>query len=193
MVSTMATKTEYVDVQVWDVRRGPDTPERPGRNVVLLEEVGGMRVLPIWVGYFEGDSIVILLEKVETMRPLTFSFAASVLQAAAGELREVRVNHLTPENGTFFAEAIIDGPTGTHIVDCRPSDAISLALAMAAPIRVAATVMAVEGQSRERFTEVPTGVVTAVEGAKRIREMQTKAHDEWTKIEEEQAHLRGYA
>lgn len=110
MVSTIATGTEFVDVQVWDVRRGADTPERAGRNVVLLKEVGGERVLPIWVGPFEGDSIVILLENVETTRPLTFSFAANVLQAAQGSLREVRVNRLTPDNGTFLADAVVAGP-----------------------------------------------------------------------------------
>jgi RNA polymerase sigma factor (sigma-70 family) len=193
MVSTIATDTEFVDVEVWDVRRSTDTPERPGRNVVLLREVGGERVLPIWVGHFEGDSIVILLEKVEITRPLTFSFAANVLQAAQGSLREVRVNRLTPDDGTFFAEAVIASPTATRIVDCRPSDAISLALAIGAPIRVAEVVMASQAQPREGFVEVPEGVSTAAEGAQRMRDMLARAHEEWTRIETEQAHLHGYA
>jgi RNA polymerase sigma-70 factor (ECF subfamily) len=134
--------TEFVDARILDVRGTPQTPERPFRNIVLLEETAGaQRVLPIWVGIFEADSIVILLEKVEMMRPLTFTFAANVLAAAGGRLLEVRINRLTSADGTFFAEAVIEGPSGQRIVDCRPSDAICLALASGASIRVASAVM----------------------------------------------------
>jgi RNA polymerase sigma factor (sigma-70 family) len=193
MALTPATPTAYTDVRVWDVRGKPATPEAASRTVVLLEESGGDRVLPIWVGQFEADSIVILLENVEMLRPLTFSFAASVLRAADGRLLEVRVNRLTPEDGTFFAEAVVEGPAGARVVDCRPSDAISLALAVGAPIRVAVAVMDAEGEPRERFVEVPEGTLTAAQGAQRIRELQARAREEWTRVAQERARRRGQA
>jgi RNA polymerase sigma factor (sigma-70 family) len=193
MSSAITAAHDFVDVRVWDVRGRLKTPDQPARNIVLLEEVGGDRVLPIWVGAFEGDSIVIQLEKVDTMRPLTFSFAASVLTAAGGRLREVRVNRLTPDDGTFFAEAVVEGPAGVRVVDCRPSDGISLALAVNASIRVASAVMDAEAQPREAFTELPAGVLTAADGAQRIQENQVKAREEWTKSQQERARRRGNA
>jgi bifunctional DNase/RNase len=41
-------------------------------------------------------------------RPLTFNFAINLLEAAGGQLRQVRVNKLVEK--TFFAEAIIQTP-----------------------------------------------------------------------------------
>jgi bifunctional DNase/RNase len=193
MASSAATATDYVDVRVWDVRTRPATLDSEARSIVLLEEVAGDRVLPIWVGHFEADSITILLEKVEIMRPLTFSFAASLLRAAGARLREVRVNRLIAEDGTFFAEAVVDGPDGERVVDCRPSDAISLALAMGAQIRVAAAVMGAAGEPRERFAQVPEGTLTAAQGAQRIRDHLVHAQEEWTRVTEERARKHGQA
>lgn len=64
---------------------------------------------------------------------------------------------------------------------------------MGAPIRVAEAVMASQGQPLEDFLNVPEGVLTAKEGAQRLRDMLSKAQEEWTKTEAEQARLRGYA
>jgi bifunctional DNase/RNase len=92
------------------------------------------------MGSVEGEAILVLLVGIEVPRPLTYNFAINLLEAAGGQLRQVRVNRLV--DGTFFAEAIIDAPDGhTRVVDARPSDAIALALTRRAPIRVAETVM----------------------------------------------------
>jgi uncharacterized protein len=151
---TVETGTEFIDVQVEDVRVVP-LPEPPGeRRVVLLADVGGDRVVPIWVGNFEGDAIVMLLVGAEARRPLTFPFAARVLEAAGGKLTEVRINRLTDE--TFYAQAVIGSSTGTQIVDSRPSDAIALALETGAPIRLATSVMNVAGIGRAELGERTT-------------------------------------
>ena len=184
MATVTAAKPEYIDVRILDVRGTHDVPDQPSRATVLLEEVDGARVLAIRVGHFEGDSIAVLLERVEMVRPLTFSFAASVLQAAGGTLREVRVNRLDAAGGIFYGEAVVDGPAGIRVVDCRPSDALSLALTTNAPIRVASTVMDVAAEPRAQFADVSEGTLTAVDSARRIREMMARAHEAQKKVHE---------
>jgi bifunctional DNase/RNase len=130
-----------------DIRRVvPDEQFTLARNVVLLQETGGQeRIVGIWIGSIEGEAILILLESVEVPRPLTFNFAINLLEAAGGQLREVRVNRLVDK--TFLAETIIQTPDGQErVVDARPSDAIALALTRNAPIRVAEAVMSEAAQ-----------------------------------------------
>jgi hypothetical protein len=67
------------------------------------------------------------------------AFAAAVLAAAGARLREVRVSRLAED--TFYAVAVVDGPAGPREVDARPSDALNLALAAGAPVRVASDVL----------------------------------------------------
>ena len=125
----------WVDVRVADVRRGAPTQDNPGHHVVILAEIGGERRLPIWMGEFEATAIALHLEQVPLPRPMTYAFAAALLKAADGALREVRINKL--EDVVFYAEAVVGGPHGAQAVDARPSDALNLALLAGAPIRVA--------------------------------------------------------
>ena len=109
--------------------------ERPERHIVVLEEVGGERRLPIWIGTPEALSLVAALEEVELPRPGPYHFAQALLQAAGGALREVRVSRLA--DSVFYATAMLaDG----SVVDARPSDALTLALVTGAPIAVEAAV-----------------------------------------------------
>ena len=122
-----------VPMSVADVRR---PTERPERHIVVLEEVGGERRLPIWIGTPEALSLVAALEEVELPRPGPYHFAQALLQAAGGALREVRVSRLA--DSVFYATAVLaDGSE----VDARPSDALTLALVTGAPIAVEAAVL----------------------------------------------------
>ena len=151
----------WVDVRVADVRRGEATGELPERNVVLLEEVGGDRRLIVWVGPFEGTSLAMAMRNVELPRPDSFRFMAALLTGTGGRLREVRVTSLV--DGTFYAEALVDGPGGQARVDARPSDALTLALLVGAPIRVDPEVFEVVERlpfpvEREWLDQLPAGV-----------------------------------
>jgi RNA polymerase sigma factor (sigma-70 family) len=160
-----------VHMRVADVLRTPETEDRPQRHVVVLEEVGGQRRLPIWIGHFEGEMLVILLRQVDTPRPLTLTFAANVLQAAGGRLREVRVHKLVDE--TFYAEAAIEGSGGLQVVDARPSDALSLALTVGAPIYVDARVLEAAAL-RPDTPPLPEGTVHLDQLEAEIREKLAK-------------------
>jgi bifunctional DNase/RNase len=145
--------TGWVEMRVVDVRRGAATEDKPERNVVLLDEVGGDRHLQIWVGPFEGTALAMAMRDVELPRPLTFRFAAGMLATAGGTLREVRVTRLV--EGTFYAQAVVEGPRGEGLVDARPSDAINLALLVGAPIRVDPAVLDAVQASPIPWGELP--------------------------------------
>ncbi len=135
MVTTATAATGVVEVRVADVRRGPATDGHEVHTAVVLEEAGGGCRMPIWTGDFEGTAIALRLEGTEPPRPTTYGFAAGLLAAARGRLREVRIERLADD--VYYAVAVLDGPNGEARIDARPSDAINLALLQDAPIRVA--------------------------------------------------------
>ncbi len=130
--------TQPIEVRILDVRRVPNDAGKPPQHVVVLEEVGGVRRLPIWIGPAEAESLALQLERIQPPRPATYAFAASLLGAAGGRLREVRITRLAGE--VFYAIAEVAGAQGVVAVDARPSDVLNLATVVGAPIRVEAAV-----------------------------------------------------
>lgn len=120
-----------VPMRITDVRRTTATNHAPVRHIVFLEEPDGERRLPIWIGATEATALAVVLEDVELPRPGPYHFAAALLTAAGGQLREVRITELTEH--TFYARAILTDGTA---VDARPSDALTLAALTGAPIIV---------------------------------------------------------
>ena len=108
-------------------------------SIVVLLDTGGRRILPIFIGPFEGWSMAVALVKHALPRPLTYDLAARLLEAAGAELIEVRVEALKED--TFYAVAKLRGKTGVREIDARPSDALNLALRVGCPIFVAADVL----------------------------------------------------
>jgi bifunctional DNase/RNase len=103
-------------------------------RVLLLKEVSGDRVLPIWVGPIEGDLIAMKLEHIEMPRPMTFDLTVNLLTAGNVQIEKVAVTALRGK--TYFATMWIRANGSVHEVDARPSDAIALALHADAPIFV---------------------------------------------------------
>lgn len=157
-----------VEMRLSDVRRRLAAEGITPRHIVILEEIDGPRRLTIWIGEAEAIALALELEKVPAPRPLTYAFAANVLRAAEGRLREVRIDRLDEE--VFIASAVIDGPGGSRVVDARPSDALNLALLLSAPIRVDPDVLAAAGgvRSGEEWTQLaeqsegPAAITAAV-------------------------------
>ena len=153
-----------VEMRVADVRRGAACGEVPERHVVVLEEVGGDRRVPIWIGYVEAVGIAMGLRGVELPRPGPARFALGLVEASGGTVREVRVTRLV--DAVFYAEVVVDGAEGGRLVDARPSDALALALAVGAPVRVDAGIVdAAAGGSgpwREPVEELPAGAAEIV-------------------------------
>ena len=104
-------------------------------RVLLLKERAGDRVLPIWVGAPEGDTIALRLAGLETARPMPWTLMGRLFDVGAMALEKVAVTNL--RDNTFFGSLWIRARGETHEIDARPSDAIALALDHGAPIFVA--------------------------------------------------------
>lgn len=100
--------------------------------VVILEEDGGERVLPIWIGPNEASYIAMQLADWTFARPLTQDLLASVLSGLGGSLDRVIINRVV--DNTYFAELIIRRNGDLISVDARPSDSIAVALRLNARI-----------------------------------------------------------
>jgi bifunctional DNase/RNase len=136
---SMVGGAAMVEVRVVDVRRRHAEDGLPCRHFVVLDEVNGERSFPIWIGEAEATALALHLERVPMPRPLTYAFAAQVLMAAGGHLREVRIDRL--DGDIYYATAVVARPEGDRKVDARPSDALNLALLLEAPIRVAEEIL----------------------------------------------------
>jgi bifunctional DNase/RNase len=108
--------------------------------VVILREKGGDRILPIWIGRAEAESIAAHLDGVQRERPMTHDLVRSLIMALGGELQRVNVTRV--EDGTFFAEMHLVRDQVMHVVDARPSDSIAIAVRLNAPIFAADELLA---------------------------------------------------
>jgi bifunctional DNase/RNase len=100
--------------------------------VVVLRENEGERVLPIWIGQAEAESILIQINSVPRERPLTHDLCKTLILGLGGELRKVHITKVS--NGTYYAEMHIARADGLVTIDARPSDSIAVALRCGSPI-----------------------------------------------------------
>src|SRR4051795_499027 len=107
--------------------------------IVILKDVAGATVLPIWVGVYEANAIALEIEKVATPRPMTHDLIKSLLTGLDTCVRKVVVNEL--KDDTFYAVIWLDRDGDMISVDSRPSDALAIALRLDCPIYVEEAVL----------------------------------------------------
>jgi bifunctional DNase/RNase len=128
-------------------------------RIVELREEGGDRILPIWIGPFEAESITLQLQGVDVPRPLTHDLLKSVIESLGGEVLHILISGL--EKSTYYARIVLDVDGDTVEIDSRPSDAIALAVRVNSPIYVADEVMDQAGLRPEEEVQL-TGEDTPV-------------------------------
>ena len=119
-----------------------------GAAVVTLVEESGDRVLPIFIGIWEGMAILRELNRTPSPRPMLHDLFCNVLQGLQAHLEKVVVDSLS--DATYHAQLHLKQQDTAIIADARPSDAIALAVKLQAPIYVAETVLETAGK-REDF------------------------------------------
>jgi uncharacterized protein len=102
--------------------------------IVILKDVAGDSVLPIWVGVYEANAIALEMEKVSTPRPMTHDLIKNVLTGLETQVHKVVVTELRED--TFYAVIWLERSGDVISVDSRPSDALALALRVDCPIFV---------------------------------------------------------
>lgn len=100
--------------------------------VVILKEKQGERYLPIWIGLMEANAIGVVLEGINTPRPLSHDLLYSILQTVGAEVNFITISDI--QNGTYYAKIVLSIGGRQLEIDSRPSDAIAIALRARASI-----------------------------------------------------------
>ena len=109
------------------------------QRVVILKEKDADRYLPIWIGPAEADAIAVKLQDLSVPRPLTHDLLSTVIDSLGGSVQHILVNDL--QKDTFYAKITIQTNGTATEIDCRPSDAVALAVRVQVPIYVDESVL----------------------------------------------------
>jgi len=102
--------------------------------IVVLKDVHGNTILPIWVGVPEANAIALEIEKVQTPRPMTHDLLKNVFLGLDVRVDKIVVSDL--KDDTFYALIWVEREGEMMTIDSRPSDALALALRVDCPIFV---------------------------------------------------------
>jgi uncharacterized protein len=117
-------------IEVFVSRLGLDSAS--SSYVVVLQEKDGARLLPIWIGQPEAESIVLHMHNVKRARPLTHDLVRSLIIGLQARLQRVQITRV--EDRTYYGEIHLQHGENLVEIDARPSDCIAIALRLGAPI-----------------------------------------------------------
>ncbi len=123
--------------------RGLAVDANTRQPVLILTDLSETRFLPIWIGVFEADAILLALEEIKVPRPATHDLMKSLIQVLDANIVRVFIHSLDEASSTYYAHLVLRrGADPAEIeVDARPSDAVALALRLGATIFVAEDVL----------------------------------------------------
>ena len=163
-------------VEVFVLKLGLDSATNS--YVVILQEKAGHRLLPIWIGHAEADSIVSQMKNVKRERPLTHDLCKRLIVGLGGTLRRVQITRV--QKNTYFAELHLVRGGEPVVIDARPSDSIAIALRLDAPIFAPESLLTeIETESAEEDESDPgPGAELEIdsEEQKRMNAEQLKEH-----------------
>lgn len=124
-------------IEVFVSRLGLDSTSNS--YVVVLQEKDGTRLLPIWIGQPEADSIVKHIHHVKSPRPIAHDLVQSLILGMGAHL--IGANITRVEDRTYYAELLLQHDGSIVKIDARPSDSIAIALRLGAPIKAAESLL----------------------------------------------------
>ncbi|MFO0938816.1 MAG: bifunctional nuclease family protein [Gemmataceae bacterium] len=119
--------------------------------VIVLHEADGERNFSIVIGVFEAINIKRRVMNAESPRPLTHDLIVSSIEQLGGDIQDVVINDLV--DGTYFAKLRVKKDGELIELDCRPSDAIAVALAAKVTIWVSEEVFGEATDENDMFGE----------------------------------------
>lgn len=114
--------------------------------LMLCEPESGVQV-PIFIGAYEAQGILLAKESVKTRRPMTHELMMKVMEEYGLSLKEVSIDRVN--EGIFYATLHITDGFNTRSFDSRSSDAITLALLADCPIMMEESVIEETGVRME--------------------------------------------
>lgn len=135
MKTTREVTSDEVEVRIRGLMMDPVT----SMPMIVLKDIAGEAVLPIWVGIFEANAIALEIEKNTTPRPMTHDLIRNILRGFDTHVTRVVISDLRDD--TFYAIIWMERGGETLAIDARPSDALALAMRADCPIFVARSVL----------------------------------------------------
>lgn len=122
---------EPVEVQI----EGVFAAEQDGnvQRIVLLSD--GERKLPIIIGPFEAQAIIMAMEGSQPDRPMTHDLIKTMVERLGGTLDRIVIDDIW--STTYYAKIYLRKGNEEYEVDSRPSDAIAVAVRFDCSIYVA--------------------------------------------------------
>lgn len=102
--------------------------------IIILKDLEEKSALPIWIGLIEASSIATEIEKIKLSRPMTHDLIKTIFGEINMKVLRVEVSDLN--DNTFYAKLCLEHEGKSMDIDCRPSDAIAIALRSDSPIYV---------------------------------------------------------
>lgn len=109
------------------------------QRIVMLRDAEGESQLPIWIGPCEAEAIAVELQDHELARPLTHDLLKNSIEELGGTISHILISELRDQ--VFHARLYVKSGNKTYNIDCRPSDAIAIAVRADVPIYVNDDVM----------------------------------------------------
>ncbi|MEO6166191.1 MAG: bifunctional nuclease family protein [Chitinophagales bacterium] len=131
----------------------------PGNFVMVLQEINGIRRIPIIIGLPEAQSIAVALEQIHPLRPITHDLMLNTIYLLKASLDFIEITG--KQNDMYTALIVIKDQQQKVIeVDSRTSDAIALAIRQQCPIRISEALLseiAVENATSEKVFQLKGG------------------------------------
>jgi len=102
--------------------------------VLVLRNGDRTRLLPIWIGPYEANAILLEMEGKIPPRPLTHDLTKKIIFSLGAEVDRIVISDI--RDNTFYAEIFLKNDKFLTKIDSRPSDAIAIALRTNSPIFV---------------------------------------------------------
>ena len=149
---------EFIEVVVHGLTVDPNN----NNPIVLLREMDGNRVVPIWIGLFEANAIAMSLSGMEPPRPMTHDILHSVISEVGYTVDRIEITDI--KDNTYYAKVYLVSGEGHIELDSRPSDAIALSVRAKNKIYMSSTVLEQSsidisaildaGDSEDKWTEL---------------------------------------
>jgi bifunctional DNase/RNase len=111
----------------------------------LREIDGSRREFDIFIGAPEASSIHTALEGAEMPRPLTHDLFVMTLQRLDVTISKVCITEV--KDGTYYAELHLETAAGVHVISCRPSDGVAIAVRAECPIYASEDILDAVGEA----------------------------------------------
>jgi bifunctional DNase/RNase len=115
--------------------------------VVVLQEKRGARLLPIWIGHVEAESIVTHMHNIKRPRPNTHDLCRNLIVGMGVVLRRIEITRVA--DNTYYGEIHLERGGTISRIDSRPSDAIAIALRLDAPMFAAESLLVLPEDDEE--------------------------------------------